>query len=289
MASHPGKDLVCCPLSQPPGQPRSANPKKRALAGGLEHAAPGASPAGGGSRPWLARSAGSAVLTVRPSHRDSWGTRATAAGPYPRWETETAGRGLPRRPHSPPAAGPRCALWPRGQKGRGAGRTPGSWLEALTPGSPHSDLRERLSLKSPKLEDIREWRCLFSLPKWRVHADPTPRSTSRLPRGPERFGGRPSSDLWSKTDPSFKPQSERIVKLKKVRLPVLHCPALPPPFQARGGALAVLDSELCWLKFSSPTVRARARTPRRGPPAGPPPAGPNRPPPAPRSEGALEA
>lgn len=165
-SSHPGKKSYLPPSRQPAGQPGRECGAAPAAGTGARSAR--RLPSGRRSRP-CPPAPGSAILTLRPSPRDS--------------------RGTERLQRVAPSRGDRA----RGARAGGGSPKPGGpWLEALTRALPLTTSRGS-SLKSPeRLGDIRKLRGTTSLPKWRVDADPT------LPRRPESFGGRPSGDLWGK-------------------------------------------------------------------------------------------
>ena len=139
--------------------------------------------------------AGPAILTLRPTP----GARGAQAQ-LQRVPTRAGRPGRRARPPGRPHNLGRPVFPGRGARtgsGGGPSKPQGSRLEAIR--ARVSPLRPSRgsSLKSPRLlGDIRKLRRGSSPPKGRVHADPTPRRTCRLPRRPERAGGLPSGDLW---------------------------------------------------------------------------------------------
>lgn len=172
-SSYPRKDLVCCPLPQRRGQPCRVKPETRALGGVAEPAAPAPTQ----------REAGAG-----PRSLACWKCDLDAVSFWPGFPgSQEQLQRVPTKTRRPRLWG---ATFQTLRKARGAStgggpsKSPGSWLEALTPRSPHSDFQMGWgwSLKCPQLfRGIRQRCAVPSLPQ-----------VSR-PRGPDASRNQPAS------------------------------------------------------------------------------------------------
>lgn len=255
-ASHPGKDLVYHALPKPQAscaeRSRDARPRR-----GLRIRSARRLPSGRREQALARGLGGECDLDIAPFLPRLVGHKSNCSGSDPRRETGPAGRGLPRRPHSPLPLSPRRAPGPRGLKRRGTSRSP--WLRGWRRSSPGLATKtfEQIFLKEcPKLQDIRDYgECRHCLRG----------ASTRTPRLVELAGFHAAGICAAKRIYAENREVNVSQNSRRLSSQVLHCPT---PSKAQGGALAILDSEPCCLKFPSPSFQAPSPPPAgREPPA----------------------